>query len=224
MRISFVNRLALIICTATISIGACSHADGRGRTSAQEAAAAAADSLTTKADLGRIDGSPSAQVWVVEISDFQCPYCKAWHDEIYAAIRDEFVKTGKVRIAYVNYPMPQHGNAMAAARAAMCAAAQGKFWTMHDSLFVTQRAWELLPNPAPFFETLATKTGVDLPTWKSCLTSKSIQSLIQADMERAKRAGVEATPSFIVGGKLLEGARSVKEMRQAINTALGVKQ
>lgn len=220
MRTLFVNGLALLIFGAT-STAACSRADGRDQNSA--AKPIATDSITTKADLGRIQGSPSAKVWVVEISDFQCPYCKEWHDQTYPMVRDEFVKTGKIRLAYVNFPLSQHDHAMQAAQAAMCTAMQGKFWDMQDSLFVTQTQWEMLPNPAQFFESLATKVGVNIPQWRSCLGSKSIKDLIDADLDRARRAGVQSTPSFIVGGKLLEGARPPDAMRLAINQALGVK-
>ena len=220
MRTSFVNGLALLFFVAT-STGACSHADGRAQ--GIGLASGNMDSLTTKADLGRIQGSPDAKVWVVEVSDFQCPYCKEWHDETYAVVRDEYVKTGKIRLAYVNFPLSQHEHSKQAAQAAMCTAVQGKFWNMQDSLFATQLQWEVLPDPTSYFETLASKVGVNIPTWKACLGSKSIRDLIEADMDRAKRAGVQSTPSFIVGGKLIEGARPPAAMRQAINDALGVK-
>ena len=58
------------------------------------AAAAPADSDGVKADLARIQGSPTAPVWVIEVSDFQCPFCRQWHDETYQKLRDEFVHTG----------------------------------------------------------------------------------------------------------------------------------
>lgn len=199
---------------------ACTNADGRGPGAAARAARRAADSLTTRADLGRIDGSSSAKIWVVEISDFQCPYCKEWHDLTYPGIRDKFVKTGKIRLAYINFPLSQHRNALRAATAAMCASVQGKFWPMQDSLFTTQNLWGESGNPDATFEALAGKLGVNVPTWRSCLSSKSIHSLIEADMDRAKRAGVESTPSFIVGGRLIEGARPLDVMEKAINDAL----
>ncbi|HMH86433.1 MAG TPA: thioredoxin domain-containing protein, partial [Gemmatimonadaceae bacterium] len=91
------------------------------------------DSNITRADLARIQGSASAPVWVIEVSDFQCPYCKQWHDQTYAAFRDQYVNTGKVRLAYVNFPLASHVHAWPAAESAMCAGAQGKFWQMHDA-------------------------------------------------------------------------------------------
>src|SRR3982074_3251488 len=54
------------------------------------------DSISTKADLGRIRGSETATVWLIEISDFQCPYCKAWHDQTFATLDKEYVQSGKV--------------------------------------------------------------------------------------------------------------------------------
>jgi protein-disulfide isomerase len=221
MRTPFVNGLALLALVA-VSTGACSHADGRDRI-ALDQTNSSPDSLIAKADLGRIEGSPTAKVWVVEISDFQCPYCKEWHDHTYPVVRDEFVKTGKIRLAFVNFPLAQHPNAMNAAGAAMCASVQGKFWTMQDSIFSTQDKWGMLPNSSPFFESLASRVGVNIPLWKSCLASKSIYELIQADRDRGRRAGTESTPTFIVGGKLMEGALSPDAMRKAINEALGTK-
>src|ERR1700704_1331745 len=142
-------------------------------------AAAAKDSDGVKADLARIQGSPNAPVWVIEVSDFQCPYCKQWHDETYPVFRDEFVRTGKVRLAYVNFPLSQHQYAWPAAGAAMCAGAQGKVWGMHDALFNTQSKWEALAAPASFFDSLARAQGVDVERWRHCVQSGKMKPWIQ---------------------------------------------
>src|SRR5204863_2147972 len=106
------------------------------------ASRAPTDSNITRADLARIQGSSTAPLWVIEVSDFQCPYCKQWHDQTYNAFIDRYVKTGKVRLAYVNFPLGIHAHAFPAAEAAMCAGVQNKFWPMHDSLFAAQGRWE----------------------------------------------------------------------------------
>ena len=91
----------------------------------------------TRADLGRIRGSERAPVWLVVMSDFECPYCKTWHDETAPLIERNYVATGKVRVAYMNYiAVSSHRNAPPAHEAAMCAAEQGRFWPMADTLFV----------------------------------------------------------------------------------------
>src|ERR1700737_4438096 len=105
--------LVIVACLALLS-AACTRSESA--TSRQTAAGDVApahgatglsnltDSVSARADRGRIRGAESAPIWLVEISDFQCPYCKQWHDDSYAALDNEFVKTGKVRLAYLNYP------------------------------------------------------------------------------------------------------------------------
>lgn len=191
----------------------------RAETTKVAAKPAAPDSNITLADLSRIQGSATAPVWVIEVSDFQCPYCKQWHDQTYAAFRDQYVKTGKVRLAYVNFPLDSHVYAWPAAESAMCAGAQGKFWQMHDGLFATQNHWEKLSSPAMVFDSLAKSVGLDIKRWHDCVSSGIMKPLIAADHDRASRAGAAATPSFMIGNKILEGAQPIEELRKAIDSA-----
>jgi protein-disulfide isomerase len=182
------------------------------------------DSLTARADAARIQGSSSAPVWVVEVSDFQCPFCKTWHDSVYREVRREFVTPGTVRLAYINYPLPNHQNAMPAAEAAMCAGAQGKFWEMHDGLFDAQTVWAPLPNAAAVFDSVARRAGVDVAAMRTCIQQGAMRALIQADAERAQESGVEATPSFIIGGDvLIRGAQPIETFRRAIAQKLAAR-
>jgi protein-disulfide isomerase len=193
------------------------HAD---TTRAAPASVVPADSDGAKADLARIQGSSTAPIWVIEVSDFQCPFCKQWHDETYAKLRDEFVKTGKIRLAYINFPLNQHVNAWPAAETAMCAGAQGKFWEMHDALFVNQKKWEELPSPALFFDSLARAIGINVPRWQQCVQSGKMKPWIQADYDRAQAAGAASTPTFIIGDRMLTGAQPIENLRGAIDSAL----
>ncbi len=179
--------------------------------------------LLAKADAGRILGSPAATTWMIVISDFQCPFCKSWHDESWEAIRKEFVDSGKIRVAYVNLPLPMHANAVPAAEAAMCASVQGKFWPMQDALFRTQKSWADLADPLPFFEGLAREAGADVDTLRACVKSSATRPLIQGDEERASRAGAQSTPTFFVGNQPLIGAQPLATFRGAIQAALATK-
>ncbi|HET9684254.1 MAG TPA: thioredoxin domain-containing protein [Gemmatimonadaceae bacterium] len=182
------------------------------------------DSVSSAADRGRIRGSASAPVWLIEVSDFQCPYCKQWHDASFAAIDSEYVKTGKVRLAYLNFPLSSiHPNARAAAEAAMCASVQGKFWQLHESLFATQARWEGQSNPLPTFDSLAVAAGVDAPAWRNCMTTHATARLIDADRDRSRSAGVQSTPTFFIGDRKLEGAYPTDSFRVAIDSALARK-
>src|SRR5687767_8420659 len=112
---------------------------GSSQTNAQTNTKGTTDPTIAAADKGRIAGEDAAKTWVIIASDFQCPFCRQWHSESYKALVDEYVRTGKVKVAYINYPLGQHQNAVPTALAAMCASAQNKFWQYHDALFNTQK-------------------------------------------------------------------------------------
>jgi protein-disulfide isomerase len=222
-----VNRIR---CAAALSIAlACAPASNKPQTSESTsvtradtpavASRAPTDTNITRADLARIQGSATAPVWVIEVSDFQCPYCRQWHNQTYPTLRDEYVKTGKIRLAYVNFPLGMHAHAMPAAEAAMCAGVQDKFWPMHDALFTTQTRWEASNSAASVFDSLAQANGVDMKRWRDCVSGGKMKPIVQADHDRSSRAGVTATPSFIIGNKLLVGAQPIDVLRKAIDSA-----
>jgi protein-disulfide isomerase len=234
MRFSASSSATLLGVLAIASTFACARSEA---TPAKESATAAAketaarpaaggmtagltDSVSTAADRGRIRGSEAAPIWLVEISDFQCPYCKRWHDESFAAIDREYVKTGKVRLAYLNFPLGTHANARAASEAAMCASVQGKFWPLHESLFDTQEKWAPQSNPMPTFDSLAVAAGADAAAWRSCMSTHATAKLIDADRDRSGTAGVQSTPTFFVGDRKFEGAYPVDSFRVAIDAAI----
>ncbi len=225
-RIASFRRLGAIVLLA--AAGACSRTDAAPvsqQVSASggdvSATAAPTDPISTLADRGRIRGAASAPIWLVEISDFQCPYCKRWHDESFAALDKEYVQTGKVRLAYLNFPIPSlHPNARAASEAAMCASVQGKFWELHESLFNTQAKWAGQANPMPTFDSLATAAGADAAKWRSCMAAHSTIALIDADQQRSKGNGVQSTPTFYIGDERREGAYPVDSFRVAIDRQL----
>jgi protein-disulfide isomerase len=224
----FMNRhvlsalIALIACNT--SSGATATHDGATAGAIVAARAAApADSLSQRIDAARITGDSTAKVWMIMVSDFQCPYCKEWHDESFAALRHEYVDNGKVRLAYYNFPLAIHPNAVPAAEAAMCAGAQGKFWPMHDALFASQATWAPLKDPAPVFDSLGSKVGLDAKSFNACRTTHATLAMIRADQDRAERAGVQSTPTIIIGNKLIAGAQPTDNFRHALNDALAAK-
>ncbi len=184
------------------------------------AAAPAPDSILRLADAGRIQGSPTARVWLVEASDFQCPFCKEWHDRSYEKIVKEYVATGKIRFAFLNDPLPMHVHSMQAAEAGMCASAQGKFWPMHQLLFATQDHWGELPDATAYLDTLAGKAGVDLAAWRSCVRTHATRPMIEADQARLRASGVQSTPTFFVGSEKIVGAAPTGTFVKALDSAL----
>ena len=181
----------------------------------------AADPRVAAADAARIMGSDTATVWVIGISDFQCPFCRVWHDRTFAQLRQEFVDNGRVRFAYVNMPLRMHQHAREAANYAMCAGAQGRFFEYAEQVFATQDRWSEMPSPTAVFDSLAAPAGVDAAQLSQCVADGVMEPLVSADYERAVQTGVRSTPSFIIGNQRLEGVQPVETLRAAIEAATG---
>jgi protein-disulfide isomerase len=177
------------------------------------------DPRVTAADGARIKGDPNAKVWIVVVSDFQCPYCAQWERQTAQQVITEFVETGVARLAFVNFPLRQHPNALPAAEAAMCAGAQGKFWELHDRIFATQEEWSGLPSAEAFFEQAAGAVGVALPEYQACIRDHVMRPMIEADVERATSGGAGSTPTFFVGSQVISGAEKIDVFRTAVKDA-----
>jgi protein-disulfide isomerase len=208
---------------AVVAVFAVVLACSKSSSASAAAAASGPDSVLLKrADHARIEGSASAPVWVIEVSDFQCPFCRQFHDESYGELKRAYVDSGKVRIAYVNFPLSMHRNAYAASEAAMCAAVQDKFWPMHDALFTTQKRWEGLASPQQMFDSLAAAQGVEAAAFRKCMSGHLTKPLIDADIDRATKQGVESTPTFLIGSTMVTGAQPLANFRRAIDSALTI--
>lgn len=172
----------------------------------------------------RAKGSPNAPITVYEMSDFQCPFCRRHAIETFPALERDYIRTGKVRWVFVNYPLTSiHANAVAAAAFAMCAAKQNKFWPAHDLLFLHQETWGPLKNPAPFLLTLADSLKLAKPAITSCLEKEETVAQIKADAEGASKSGAQSTPTFYVDGGLIVGAQPLPLFRMVLDSIYAAK-
>jgi protein-disulfide isomerase len=195
-------------------------------TASDRRAVAAADALRAKADRARVAGDSAAPLWLLIVSDFQCPFCAQWHGESHQAIRDQYVRPGKVRLAYLNYPLEQHQYARVTANAALCAGAQDRFWPMHDAIFSTQARWSGVANPSQMLDSLAASTGIDVALWQSCMRDGIMDALVLADSERVATAGVSSTPTLLITQAnrpaeythLIRGAVALPRLRHALDS------
>lgn len=217
-----IARVSLILISLVATACTRSPEPQRGTPAAAAAAELASrdDTLRMLADRSRIEGDSTAPLWVIDISDFQCPYCAEWQRNTHEALRAEYVRTGKVKLAFVNFPLEQHRHAMSASRAAMCAGVQGRFWPVHDAIFETQDRWAAAGDAAPLFESIARTAGVRIDEWRSCFASDVMDPLIEADRDRALAAGANSTPTFIINRQLIRGAAPIEEFRRLIDSAL----
>jgi protein-disulfide isomerase len=172
----------------------------------------------------RSKGSPSAPVTVYEMSDFQCPYCRRFAQETFPGLEQNYIKTGKVRWVFINFPLTDiHAHAAAAAQLALCAGKQDRFWRVHDLLFQHQEAWAPLKEAGPFFVSLADSAGLSKKALLACLEAPETIQAVQADADGAARSGAGSTPTFYIEGGLLEGAAPLSVFRQVLDSVYEVK-
>ncbi len=205
---------SLAAVTVILSLVACSRAEP-----------ATAQAIQAPDLLGaRTKGSPTAPVRVVEMSDFQCPWCRRFATETFAALEREYIATGKVRWVFLNFPISElHPNAVAAAEMAMCSAAQGKFWPMHDLLFAHQETWAPLREPGRYLLTLADSLRIPRDSIVPCLQGGGTRDLVQRDANTAHRIGARSTPTFLVDQMLMSGAYPIEVFRQVLDSIYAAK-
>jgi protein-disulfide isomerase len=145
-----------------------------------------------------VKGPKGAPVTIVEWSDFQCPYCSQGVSVI-KQLEDSY--KDKFRVAYKHQPLPMHPNAQIAAEAAAAAQEQGKFWPMHDKMFANQGALDRAS-----LERYAQEVGLDVGKFKAALDSGKFKSAVAADSAEGFKVGANATPTFFVNGRMVQGA------------------
>jgi protein-disulfide isomerase len=162
-----------------------------------------------------VRGPKGAPVTIVEFSDFQCPFC-AQSATLIDQVMKEYPKD--VNFVYKNFPLTQiHPQAMPAAKAALAAGKQNKFWEMHDIMF--QNAKALGPDNLKDY---AGKIGLDVARFEKDMNAPEIQAQVDKEMQEARAADVQGTPTIFVGGKRLQN-RSVDGFKQMIEAALKEK-
>jgi protein-disulfide isomerase len=158
-------------------------------------------------------GDAKAPLVLVEYTDLQCPFCQQFHNTAFAQIKANYIDTGKVRFVSRDFPLDFHDNARRAATAGRCAAEQGKYWEMRHVMIVNAEALK-----ADNLTTYAGTVKMDVPKFKSCLESDKFKAQIDQDVAEGGVAGVQGTPSFVIGrleNDKLQGVRMVGAMPYA---------
>ncbi len=164
-----------------------------------------------------VKGNPDAALTVTMYADFQCPACFTEAQVIAAAwprISD------RVKVVFRHFPLDIHRHAFLAARYAEAAGKQGKFWEMHDFLFVNQQAWSALTDPERTFENYGLQLDLDMDQLKADVNADAIRAKIVADQQGGIRARVTGTPSLFFNGRPVRNPRNATELVEMVNRAL----
>jgi protein-disulfide isomerase len=162
-------------------------------------------------------GNENAPITLVEFSDYQCPFCKQWYDEVLARLMAEY--PDKLRFVYRDFPLASiHEEAVGAAAAARCAGEQDKYWEYHNALF--DRTYGLGGDS---YEKYAQDLGLDMTAFNSCVTEGRYRQEITDGIQEASKLGVRSTPTFFLNGIPIEGALPYTFFKQVIDLELAGK-
>jgi protein-disulfide isomerase len=173
------------------------------------------------------EGAPG--LVLIELSDFQCPYCGEAARDVMPKVYEKLVRPGKVELIFLDLPLQMHPHAFKAAEAAACAGDQKQYWEMNSTLFGNQRA--LAPEKLPGY---AEELGLDAAAFQKCLADGTHAGEIREDMRVAEILGIHGTPAYVVGRRLpggdkvevlevIKGGAPYEYLEEKINSLLVAK-
>jgi protein-disulfide isomerase len=170
-------------------------------------------------------GDPKAPVSLIEYSDYQCPFCGRFFEQVESSLREEYIKPGKVKMVYRNFVFlgPE---SFAAAQAAECAKDQNKFWVYHDALFKAEAADGKENNgnlERGLFLKLAKELKLDTNSFAACLDGNKYAEKVRSETAEAQKAGINSTPTIFINDQLIRGAQPYSQFKTTIDNFLGAK-
>ena len=142
-------------------------------------------------------GNINAPITIVEWGDYQCTFCYKFHQNTLNIINENFIKTGKIKIIFKDFPLNGFDSKLAA-EASYCAQDQEKYWKYHDELFKNwggeRTGWITRESLDKFAETV----DLDLKKFNKCLDDHKYENKVDLLYEFGKEIGIDATPSFLV--------------------------
>lgn len=170
-------------------------------------------------------GDAKAPVTLIEYGDYQCPFCGRFFHEVEPPLRDEYIKTGKVKMVFRNFQFlgPE---SIASGAAAECAKDQSKFWAYRDAIYTAETAdgHENSGNlNRDLFLMLAQNAGLDMTTFTSCLDSNKYAERVNKDTADGQTLGVNSTPTVYINGEKVIGAQPYSVFKNVIDIALQKK-
>ncbi|PIZ77260.1 hypothetical protein COY06_00775 [Candidatus Peregrinibacteria bacterium CG_4_10_14_0_2_um_filter_41_8] len=170
----------------------------------------------TDADI--MKGNPAAQTVLMEYADFQCPACAAYSGLV-KQVEQEY--GDKINIVYRNFPLTQiHANALSSAKAAEAANHQGKFWEMHDRLYIKQQDWSSEANVQDIFLGYAEDLGLNKDQFLVDYDSADVEAKVKRDIRTGNLLGVGGTPTFFVNGELIPNPHGLEEFKAVLDAKI----
>jgi protein-disulfide isomerase len=155
-----------------------------------------------------VAGNPKGDITVVEFFDYHCPYCK----KVKQDVTDLLKQDGNIRLVLREFPILSKESENAA-RAAVASLPQGKYWDFHLALMGAEDL-----SDESIFAT-AKSVGIDVDRLRADMKDPKVQRRLDDTQDLAKTLGIDATPTFFVGDEPMTGAKSLKELKDAVAAA-----
>jgi len=156
----------------------------------------AAPPAAAQSSSSRAIGPVTAAVRIDLFSDFQCPACKALHEQTVKRIKEEYARKGRVRLVHHDFPLPQHSFARQAATLAAAADRLGKFDAVSDALFLQQDTWSKSGNVGAVVDSVLSPE--ERTKLRALAKDPAITAGIERDVELGRRSQVSSTPTMII--------------------------
>lgn len=186
------------------------------RTPEAEPVLAAAEFCNENEDSCAFRGETDAPITMVEVSDFGCPHCQAFHNETAELLEDQYLNAGSIR--WIALPYALNTTTVPAAAAAMCAGEQGAYFEFTNAMYEIPDAQDRLS--ATGYQLAATAAGIDLDTFQSCVASGRHINTVNDNREIARANEVTGTPTFFVNGEKISGAQPITEFQRVFESLL----
>ncbi|HEY8190111.1 MAG TPA: DsbA family protein [Micavibrio sp.] len=160
-----------------------------------------------------VTGNEKGDVTIVEFFDYNCGYCKMAFKDVQTLIDED----KNVRIVFKDIPILSEAS-RTAARYALAADKQGKYWDFHKALMEKGGA-----NNEDSIKKTAADLGLDMKKLETDADSPEIRAILEKNLELARTIGITGTPGFVIADQALRGHYGIEAMRKAIAEARGKK-
>lgn len=178
--------------------------------SSQATPSSSGDDQATITEKGIVIGNPDAPVTMEEYTEFLCPACGRFANQTLPQIKEEYVKTGKVKLVLYVFPPFELGNA------ALCANEQGKFSEFHDYIFLHQQ--EITSEDD--IKNYAINSGLSAQEFNTCYAQDKFKDKLAKWYNEGGKRGVTATPTFFINGQQFIGAYPYADFKKIIDQKL----
>jgi protein-disulfide isomerase len=159
-------------------------------------------------------GDPEAPITIIEYSSLTCPHCASFHRETLPTLEEEWIETGKAKLAYRHYPLDRL--ALAAAVVANCAG-EKRFFKFLEVLFKKQQSWARASDPVAEIKKYAAFAGLSSSKVDECLADEAAtNTILERQVAANDTFNIQSTPTFWIHGEKVQGAQPYEEFDKVL--------